>query len=72
VTEIRIGHPILLDSLYDEPSRMDHLLDELVTKRHLHYYTVSQSNEDYGECEADSQGAHQAHHDEESGNYSVA
>ena len=51
---------------------MDHLLDELVTKRHLHYYTVSQSNEDYGECEADSQGAHQAHHDEESGNYSVA
>jgi len=35
LTRIRIWHPILLDSLYEQPSRMD-LLDDLVTERHLY------------------------------------
>ena len=46
-----ICHPLLLNSPFEEPPKMDDLLDDLLTERHPH--TVSQSNGNYGEYEAD-------------------
>ena len=46
-----ICHPLLLNSPFEEPPQMDDLLDDLLTERHSH--TVSQSNGNYGEYEAD-------------------
>ena len=46
-----ICHPLLLNSPFEEPPQMDDLLDDLLTERHPH--TVSQSNGNYGEYEAD-------------------
>ena len=46
-----ICHPILLDSLFEEPPGMDQLLDALLLERHP--YTVSQANGSSGDYEAD-------------------
>jgi hypothetical protein len=44
-------HPLLLNSPFEELPQMDDLLDDLLTERHP--YTVSQSDGNYGEYEAD-------------------
>jgi hypothetical protein len=46
-----ICHPLLLNSPFEEPPQMDDLLDDLLTERNPH--TVSRSNGNYGEYEAD-------------------
>jgi hypothetical protein len=44
-------HPRLLNYPFEEPPQMDDLPDDFLTETHS--YTVFQSNENYGEYEAD-------------------
>ncbi len=65
-----ICHPLLLNSPFEEPPRMDDLLEDLLAERHP--YTVSQLLGNYGEYEADKAYIHQAHDAEEGGDISFA
>ena len=51
IAGLLIWHPILLDSLFEEPPGKNQLLNDLLLERHP--YTVSQANSSNGDYEAD-------------------
>ena len=51
IAGLLIWHPILLDSLFEEPPGKNQLLNDLIFERH--HYTFSQSNSSNGDYEAD-------------------